>query len=35
MGDGTFDEAMKLIHLAKQKVKEKFDIELELEIIIL
>ena len=34
-GSGTFDEAITLINLAKQKVKEKFDIELETEIIIL
>ncbi len=32
LGAGTFDDAMKLINLAKQKVKEKFDIDLELEI---
>lgn len=32
IADGTFDEAMKLIDLAKNKVKKKFDIELELEI---
>ncbi|MDC0932860.1 UDP-N-acetylmuramate dehydrogenase [Arcobacteraceae bacterium] len=32
LGDGTFDEAMSLINLAKQKVYEKFNIELELEI---
>lgn len=35
LGGGTFDEAIKLIDLAKRKVKEKFDIDLELEIIIL
>ena len=35
LGGGTFDEALKLINLAKEKVKDKFDIELELEIIIL
>jgi UDP-N-acetylmuramate dehydrogenase len=35
MGGGTFDEAIKLIHLAKKKVKEKFDIDLEEEIIII
>ena len=35
MGGGTFDEAFKLITIAKQKVKEEFNIELELEIIIL
>lgn len=34
-GNGTFDEAITLINLAKQKVKEQFDIELEEEIIIL
>jgi UDP-N-acetylmuramate dehydrogenase len=34
LGDGTFNEAIKLINLAKLKVKEKFNIELELEIII-
>lgn len=33
-GNGTFDEAITLINLAKQKVKEQFDIELETEIII-
>jgi len=35
LGGGTFDEAMKLITLAKQKVKEQFIIELDLEIKIL
>ena len=35
MGNGTFDEALKLINLAKKKVKEEFDITLEEEIIIL
>jgi UDP-N-acetylmuramate dehydrogenase len=35
IGGGTFDEAIKLIKLAQQKVKKQFDIELELEIIIL
>ena len=35
IGDGTFDEAIKLINLAKQKVKDEFDITLEEEIIIL
>ena len=35
MGGGTFDEAIKLIDIAKQKVKDEFNIELELEIIIL
>ena len=34
-GDGTFDDAISLIYLAKQKVKEKFSIDLELEIIII
>ena len=33
-GNGTFDEAITLINLAKQKVKEQFNIELETEIII-
>jgi len=33
-GDGTFEEAIKLINLAKKKVKEKFDVDLEEEIII-
>jgi UDP-N-acetylmuramate dehydrogenase len=32
MGNGTYDEAIELINLAKNKVKEKFDINLELEI---
>jgi UDP-N-acetylmuramate dehydrogenase len=35
IGGGTFDEAIKLINLAKEKVKEQFQIELETEIIIL
>lgn len=35
MGGGTFDEAMKLINLAKQKVKKEFNIELEEEIVII
>ena len=35
LGGGTYDEAIKLINLAKQKVKEIFDIKLEEEIIIL
>ncbi len=35
MGGGTYDEAMKLINLAKQKVKEEFNIDLEEEIIVL
>jgi UDP-N-acetylmuramate dehydrogenase len=34
-GGGTFDEAIKLINLAKQKVIEKFNIQLETEIVIL
>jgi len=32
LGEGTFCEAMQLIQLAQKKVKEKFDIMLELEI---
>lgn len=32
LGEGTFDEAIELITLAKRKVKEKFDVELEIEI---
>ena len=35
LGCGTFDEAIKLIKLAKQKVKDEFNINLEEEIIIL
>ena len=35
MGGGSFDEGVKLIKLAKQKVKKEFDIELEEEIIVL
>lgn len=35
MGGGTFDEAIKLINLAKQMVKKEFNIELEQEIIII
>ncbi len=35
MGDGTFDEAIKLISLAKQKIKDEFNINLEEELIIL
>lgn len=35
MGNGTFDEAIKLINLAKQKVQDEFNISLEEEIIIL
>ncbi len=31
-GDGTFDEAMELIKLAKQRVKQEFGIELKLEV---
>ncbi len=34
-GEGTFDEALKLINLAKQKVKEEFGIELEQEIVVI
>ncbi len=34
-GGGTYDEALKLINLAKQKVQEEFSINLEEEIIIL
>jgi UDP-N-acetylmuramate dehydrogenase len=33
--NGTYDEAIKLINLAKSKVKDKFNIDLELEIIII
>lgn len=32
LGGGTFEEALKLIDLAKEKVKKQFDIDLELEI---
>ncbi len=32
LGNGTFDEAIELIHLAQNKVKEKFNIDLEVEI---
>ena len=35
MGDGTFEDATKLINLAKEKVKKQFNIELELEIVII
>jgi UDP-N-acetylmuramate dehydrogenase len=35
MGGGTYDEAIKLISLAKDRVKDEFDIELEEEIVIL
>jgi UDP-N-acetylmuramate dehydrogenase len=35
IGAGTFDEATKLIKLAQDKVRNKFNIELELEVIIL
>jgi len=34
LGDGTYDEAIKLISLAKSKVKKQFDIDLKEEIII-
>jgi UDP-N-acetylmuramate dehydrogenase len=33
-GDGTFDDAIYLINLAKQKIKDEFDIDIEEEIII-
>ena len=33
-GEGTFEEAMEIINLAKQKVKEKFNIDLKLEILV-
>ena len=33
-GEGTFEEAMEMINLAKQKVKEKFNIDLKLEILV-
>jgi len=32
MGGGVYDDAMELIKMAQQKVKEQFDIKLELEI---
>lgn len=35
MGGGTFDEAIKLINIAQEKVKKEFDIKLETEIVIL
>lgn len=35
LGDGTFDDAIKLIELAQKEVKEKFGISLEREIIII
>ena len=35
LGGGTFDEAMKLIALAKKKVKDEFHIDLEQEIVII
>lgn len=35
LGNGTYEEAIEIINLAKTKVKEKFDIELKEEIIIL
>ncbi len=33
-GNGTFEEAMEAINIAKSKVKEKFNIELKLEILV-
>lgn len=33
-GNGTFDDAIYLINLAKQKIKDEFDIDIEEEIII-
>jgi UDP-N-acetylmuramate dehydrogenase len=35
LGDGTYQEAMELINLAKKRVQEQFDITLEEEIIVL
>ena len=35
LGGGTYDEAIKLINLAKKKVKTEFHIDLELEIVVL
>lgn len=35
LNNGTYDDAIKLINLAKKKVKEKFKIDLEVEIVIL
>ena len=35
LGGGTYDEAIKLINIAKKKVKTEFHIDLELEIIII
>ena len=35
IGDGTYDEAIKLIKLAKSKVLQKYNIKLETEIVIL
>ena len=35
LGGGTYDEAIKLIKLAQQKVKQEFNIDLDTEIIIL
>jgi len=35
LGKGSFDDALKLISLAQQKVAEQFDIELEPEIVII
>jgi UDP-N-acetylmuramate dehydrogenase len=34
LGGGTYDEAIKLINLAKKRVKDEFHIDLELEIVI-
>jgi UDP-N-acetylmuramate dehydrogenase len=33
-GDGTFEDAISLINLAKEKIKEQFNIDIEEEIII-
>ena len=33
-GDGTFEDAIYLINLAKEKIKEQFNIDIEEEIII-
>ena len=33
-GNGTFEDAIYLINLAKQKIKDKFEIDIEEEIII-
>lgn len=35
LGGGTYDEAIKLIELAKERVKEEFQISLETEIVVL